>query len=168
MIKYALRCARGHAFESWFQSSAAFDALAGARQLDCPVCGDRNIEKRLMAPSIGRAAASEEAAAPEPSPAAASPASTPPAPSPAPDALVAAAPEVRRRVIEGRLRALRAYVEASAEAVGDGFAAEARRIHEGEAPARPIYGQATPEEVESLADDDIQVLRIPWVDRRDD
>ena len=26
MIRYALRCERGHAFDSWFQSSAAYDS----------------------------------------------------------------------------------------------------------------------------------------------
>ena len=28
MIRYALHCAKGHTFESWFQDSAAFDKQA--------------------------------------------------------------------------------------------------------------------------------------------
>jgi len=44
---------------------------------------------------------------------------------------------------------------------------EARRIHEGAAPAKPIYGEATPAEAEALAEDGIDVARIPWVPRAD-
>jgi hypothetical protein len=29
MIRYALKCAEDHRFESWFQSASAFDTLAG-------------------------------------------------------------------------------------------------------------------------------------------
>ena len=30
MIRYALRCDKGHDFDSWFRSAAAYDALSGA------------------------------------------------------------------------------------------------------------------------------------------
>ena len=30
MIRYTLRCERGHAFESWFQSSSAYEARTSA------------------------------------------------------------------------------------------------------------------------------------------
>ena len=47
------------------------------------------------------------------------------------------------------------------------FAEEARRIHHGEAQARGIYGESTPEEAESLADEGINIAQIPWVPRTD-
>lgn len=52
MIRYTLRCASEHHFESWFQSAAAFDALSEADQLTCPDCGDRRIAKAVMAPRV--------------------------------------------------------------------------------------------------------------------
>ncbi len=62
---------------------------------------------------------------------------------------------------------MRAEVEKRCDYVGDTFATEARRIHNGESDARGIYGEATPEEAERLADDGIEVARIPWVPRAD-
>lgn len=52
MIRYTLKCDRDHAFESWFQSAGAFDALEKAGQLACPNCGSSTIGKALMAPAV--------------------------------------------------------------------------------------------------------------------
>jgi hypothetical protein len=68
-------------------------------------------------------------------------------------------PEQLRRM----LQQVRRQVEQNCEYVGDRFAAEARRIHQGEAKARGIYGEATEAESRSLADEGIEVARIPWV-----
>jgi hypothetical protein len=61
------------------------------------------------------------------------------------------------------LQEVRRHVEANCDYVGDRFAAEARRIHNGEADARGIYGEASEDESRTLADDGIEVARIPWV-----
>lgn len=57
MIRYTLRCPSDHQFDSWFHSAAAYDALSEAAQLACPDCGDRRIQKAVMAPRVatGRA-----------------------------------------------------------------------------------------------------------------
>ncbi|WP_099825735.1 DUF1178 family protein [Oceaniglobus indicus] len=55
MIRFTLRCAHDHAFESWFASGEAFEKLHRARQLSCPDCGDTKIEKSLMAPRVSAA-----------------------------------------------------------------------------------------------------------------
>jgi hypothetical protein len=52
MIRYALRCAEGHDFESWFAGAGAFDALASKGLLSCAVCGSPQVEKALMAPKV--------------------------------------------------------------------------------------------------------------------
>ncbi len=52
MIRYALKCSEGHTFESWFQSAAAFDALAAAGHLNCAVCGGTDVSKSLMTPRV--------------------------------------------------------------------------------------------------------------------
>ncbi|MFZ3582736.1 DUF1178 family protein [Loktanella sp. DJP18] len=64
------------------------------------------------------------------------------------------------------LEKFRAHVEATSDDVGTGFAQEARAIHEGRAPERPIIGQANGAEVRDLIADDIPVLPLPFVPRR--
>lgn len=52
MVRYSLRCADGHAFESWFASSAAYDDLAARALLSCAECGATTVSKALMAPAV--------------------------------------------------------------------------------------------------------------------
>lgn len=52
MIRYALKCANGHDFESWFQSADAFDGLAARGLVECPECGDTSVSKAMMAPRV--------------------------------------------------------------------------------------------------------------------
>ena len=52
MIRYALVCAKGHSFESWFQNSAAYDKQAKRALVTCPVCGTAKVEKEIMSPRI--------------------------------------------------------------------------------------------------------------------
>ena len=75
----------------------------------------------------------------------------------------APSPEQLRRM----LQQVRRQVEQNCEYVGDRFAAEARRIHQGEAKARGIYGEATETESRTLAEEGIEVARIPWVPPND-
>jgi hypothetical protein len=73
------------------------------------------------------------------------------------------APSVSRGVAKRQdvLSELKRLVEDSFENVGERFADEARQIHYGEADARPIYGQATMEEVRELLEEEIPVLPLP-------
>ncbi len=59
------------------------------------------------------------------------------------------------------LRELLSHLRAGSQDLGRGFAAEARRIHAGEAPERAIRGQASAQEVEALLDEGIAVLPLP-------
>lgn len=52
MIRYALKCEAGHAFESWFKSAEAFDGLVAGRHVACPDCGSVRVDKALMAPAV--------------------------------------------------------------------------------------------------------------------
>ena len=64
--------------------------------------------------------------------------------------------EVREMMME-----VRRHVEETFDDVGDGFAAEARAIHEGRSEDRGIYGQATGAEVKSLLEDGVPVAPMP-------
>lgn len=57
MILYTLRCAHDHHFEQWFDNSADYDAKAKAGSLTCPECGDVQVAKAIMAPSVAKAGA---------------------------------------------------------------------------------------------------------------
>src|ERR1700694_268667 len=52
MIRYALCCERGHAFESWFASSSAYETQEKRKLVNCPVCGSAKVERAIMAPQI--------------------------------------------------------------------------------------------------------------------
>ena len=52
MIKYALGCAEGHAFESWFPDSAAYDKQRKRGFVACPECGSTRVDKAIMAPAV--------------------------------------------------------------------------------------------------------------------
>ena len=59
------------------------------------------------------------------------------------------------------LRKLRKHLTENADYVGDRFAEEARRIHYDEVEKRGIYGEATSDEVRSLAEEGIEFHPLP-------
>ena len=52
MIRYNLRCEKGHDFDGWFRSSDGFETMQAAEQVACAQCGSTNVAKALMAPSV--------------------------------------------------------------------------------------------------------------------
>ena len=54
MIVFDLRCSAGdHRFEAWFASSGSFADQQARGLIACPVCGDAEVEKAVMAPRVG-------------------------------------------------------------------------------------------------------------------
>jgi hypothetical protein len=66
---------------------------------------------------------------------------------------------------ETALAALRQKIETTSEYVGLSFAAEARKIHDGEAPERSIYGEARLDEARKLVEDGVPVAPLPFLPR---
>jgi hypothetical protein len=154
MIHYQLQCGQQHEFDGWFATSAAFETQAKRRLVECPVCGDTNVTRGLMAPAVTTSRAVVPAAdAPAPAPAAPQP------PAVAPTVAGSAMPAHVRAMLQH----LRSEVEKHCDYVGPGFADEARKMHRGESERHAIYGETTPDEAEALADEGIEVSRIPWV-----
>ncbi len=52
MISFDLKCRQDHVFEAWFSDSAGFEEQRAAGDVACPVCGDADVEKSLMAPNV--------------------------------------------------------------------------------------------------------------------
>lgn len=75
------------------------------------------------------------------------------------------APAVARRDRGSDLAALaarvRAHVRDNFDYVGERFADEARAIHEGDAPDRPIWGQTTVEEAKAMIEEGVSVAPLP-------
>ncbi|WP_029032784.1 DUF1178 family protein [Salinarimonas rosea] len=164
MIRYALACSSGHPFESWFPSSASFEEQAARGLVACPVCGATRVEKQIMAPSVARTDRGPRESAPEPA-ADAPPTGMPVVPAPSEHGPPTAPPvallsEAQREMREA-LRRLRAHIEATAENVGRAFPEEARRIHAGDAPERPIIGQADRDEVAELIEEGVPIAPLP-------
>ena len=157
MIRYALICERDHAFESWFQNSAAYDKQVKRSLVTCPVCGTAKVEKAIMAPRVSAAAENESVASPSPAPAAPPPAAPQPAATPAPIAVMSP-PE---RELRQKLKEIRDHIVKNANYVGPRFSEEARKIHYGETEHRSIYGEASPEEAKALHEEGIEFHPLP-------
>jgi hypothetical protein len=152
MIRYALSCERGHAFESWFQNSGAYDKQTKRGLVACPLCGSAKVEKAIMAPRLAR---TEPAAVTPPAP----------IPPPAPTAMPAKAPVAimspPERELRKKLKELRDHVTKNADYVGGRFPEQARKIHYGEIEHRSIYGEASPDEARELHDEGIEFHPLP-------
>ncbi len=151
MIHYDLRCGAGHDFDSWFKDSEAFTAQSKAGFVECPVCGSKDVSKRLMAPAIPKKGRTRVQEAPVQPPAPAVAEAPPAPPPPMPAQMVAF------------LQRMRSEIEKRADYVGRDFTEEARKIHRGESERTAIYGEASDADAEALRDEGIEVARIPWV-----
>lgn len=132
MIVFNLACDSQHVFEGWFASAEDFDSQSARELVRCPVCDSARIERRPSAPRLNLGAA--EAAVPH-----------------APD---------HEKSQKAWLQAMRWLVD-STDDVGEHFPEEARRIHHREAPERGIRGTATSEQARELAEEGIEMLRLP-------
>ncbi|MBR1188465.1 DUF1178 family protein [Bradyrhizobium sp. AUGA SZCCT0169] len=152
MIRYNLRCERGHAFESWFQSSTAYESQEKRRLVSCPSCGSVKVERAIMAPQVvskkgredSRRVPAAEVAGPEGAPTEATP------------LLMAQELELRAKIKE-----LRDHITKNADNVGERFPNEARKMHYGDIEHRPIYGEASPDEARALIDEGVEVSPLP-------
>ncbi|WP_375415304.1 DUF1178 family protein [uncultured Bradyrhizobium sp.] len=154
MIRYNLRCGRGHTFESWFQSSSAYESQEKRRLVTCPSCGSAKVERAIMAPQIV-SKKTRQSAAPPAAPAEA-PASTE-VTAPASTPLMMA----HERELRAKIKELRDHIVKNADNVGERFPNEARKMHYGDIEHRPIYGEASPEEARSLIEEGVEVSPLP-------
>jgi len=191
MIKYQLICDLTHEFEGWFQTGAAFDAQNEAGLITCPVCDSVKVRRALMTPNLaspkrrrddvrrlpmaetghqadhqaGTNAPSSQAASGQTASAhvAASkpdpfkPASTQATPSKAAPSQAALGEAI------AQLRQLQRKVKSECRDVGTEFATEVRKMHYGDSEPENIYGHSSAEERESLADEGIDIVTLPWL-----
>ena len=138
MIKYNLKCESGHEFESWFSDSEEFDKLNKKKLLECIYCSSKKIDKSIMAPMIS-------------------------------------SPKNRDEQIEiigkdyknekNKLLKLRRYIEKNFDYVGKDFSKKVREVYYDKENKKAIYGTTTQEERQELAEEGIDLLSIPWVNK---
>ena len=137
-----LACSRAHLFEGWFSSEDDFQNQLSRGLVECPMCGDKSIEKRLSAPRLNLRSADVDSRS-----------------------IDALQPQAQSAPTEAQLQALmmKAMRElaANTEDVGERFATEARRMHYGETDARNIRGQASMTDALELLEEGIDVLPLP-------
>lgn len=141
MIRYSLKCDQDHDFESWFASASAYDLLHKAGHVACPTCGSALVEKALMAPAVSQTT---------------QPVTPPSAIDDVTSPALGSAPT-------DHLAKLRREVEENSDYVGDKFVAEARAMHDGDAPTRPIWGEAKLADAKALVDDGVPVAPLPFI-----
>lgn len=166
-----LQCSQQHSFEGWFGSEDDFQSQLIRGLVQCPLCGNAEITKKLSAPrfNLGKAVAptlagETAAASTNEATAAEAASSTELVAKPSQKGQAAQRPNLSTEAAEVMQAAwleVAKHVMANTEDVGSSFASEARKIHYGEADERAIRGQATPDQTLELIEEGIDVMPMP-------
>ena len=138
MIKYILKCENDHEFESWLSNSEEFEKLKKKKLLECMYCYTKNVNRSIMAPMISNSFTKDEQI------------------------------EISKKDIsneKNKLIQLRKYIENNFEYVGKDFSKKVREVYYDNKSQKTFYGTTTLEEREELADEGIDLLSIPWVNK---
>ena len=138
MIKYNLKCKNGHEFESWFSNSEEFDKLNKKNLLECIFCSSKNISKSIMAPMISNLKNNEEK-------------------------INLIDKDFKNK--KNKLMELRRYIENNFEYIEKDFSKKVREVYYDKKSKKAIYGKATLDEREELAEEGIDLLSIPWINK---
>lgn len=140
MIKYQLHCSKCNSeFESWFASSDKYENLLKKKLLTCINCGSNTVKKSLMSPYISTKGKKT------------------------------AVDHLNKSIeIKKKLKEYKNFVEKNLDYVGDNFAYEARSIYYGNKKRKKgIFGKATKNDIEELAEEGIETQMIPWVEDKE-
>ena len=138
MIKYNLKCHNNHEFESWFSNSQEFEKLKKKKLLECIYCSSIKINKSIMSPMISVISKKKV------------------------DTINL---EKNLKGEKAKLSKIRNYIEKNFEYVGKNFSKEVRDIYYDKKNKRAIYGSATNDERKELAEEGIDIINIPWVNK---
>jgi hypothetical protein len=146
MIVFDLRCSQaGHVFEVWFASSSAYEDQRARQLLICPICGDQDISKAVMAANVPAKSNSRSMSPPAETVMSA----------PATDHMAA-----EMKAMLSKIATMQAESIKSSQWVGKDFDQKARAMDAGEIDAASIHGQATPAQAKALMDDGISVMPL--------
>ena len=138
MIKYNLKCHNDHEFESWFSNSTEFEKLNKKGFLECIFCSSKKIDKSIMAPSILNSKEKDNQI------------------------------KIVNRDFKdekNKLLKLRKYIEKNFDYVGKDFGKKVREVYYDKKSKKAFYGTTTAKEREELAEEGIDLLSIPWINK---
>ena len=138
MIKYNLKCHNDHEFESWFSNSKEYDKLNKKRLLECIYCSSKKINKSIMSPTIFNSKEKNKQF----------------------DATNENFKDKKNKLLN-----LRKYIEKNFDYVGNDFSKKVREVYYDKKSKKSIYGITTTQEREELAEEGIDLISIPWVNK---
>ncbi len=138
MIKYNLKCKNNHEFESWFSNSEEFDKLNKKDLLECIYCSSKKISKSIMSPRILNLNTKKQQ-------------------------VNLINKDIKNE--KDQLLRLRKYIEKNFDYVGKDFSKKVREVYYDKKSKKAIYGTATSKEREELAEEGIDLLSIPWINK---
>jgi hypothetical protein len=150
MISFDLECTNNHRFEGIFKDYQAFDDQLTKKMIECPVCGDVKIKRLFTGCSIqpgGSIVIPKDADS-----------------NASHDDTILKPGNNSPNIFE-MIRMVKEYVVNNFENVGKNFADTAKAIHYGIEKERNIFGESTPQEIRELADEGIEVLPIPNIEK---
>ncbi|QGP80931.1 DUF1178 family protein [Sphingobium sp. CAP-1] len=155
MIVFDLKCgSQGHVFEAWFGSSADYESQKARGLIACPLCGDMDVTKAVMAPAVGAKGNSRADVVP------AAPA-VPARDEPTAPVMNVADQAKMQALVEALGQAQAKALEGSTW-VGRGFAEQARAMHYGEQDRASIHGEVAPSEARALIAEGVEVAPLPF------
>ena len=137
MIKYNLKCHQDHEFESWFSNSKEYDKLNKKNLLECIYCSSKKINKSIMSPMVANIKKNKQF-------------------------------EIIDSDFKNKkddLLYLRKYIENNFDYVGKEFGKKVREVYYDKKSKKGIYGTTTIKEREELAEEGIDLLSIPWINK---
>jgi hypothetical protein len=135
MITIDFSCDIGHRFSGYFNDYATYCDQSEKKMITCPLCDSSYVRRIYSGCSIQVRSASSVFSARE------------------------------RISLFQALREFNQYIRQNFEHVGRDFPDVARAIHYGIQNERPIYGEATSDELRDLADDGVSVLPLVDIER---
>tara|TARA_X000000950_G_C13877822_1_gene645601 strand:+ start:1264 stop:1686 length:423 start_codon:yes stop_codon:yes gene_type:complete len=138
MIKYNLKCHNDHEFESWFSNSEEFDKINKKSLLECIYCNSKKISKSIMAPMVSNSKNTDNEF----------------------EIVNKTFKENKNKLLE-----LRKYVEKNFDYVGKDFSKKVREVYYDKKNKKSIYGTTSLKEKEELAEEGIDLLSIPWIEK---
>ena len=138
MIKYILKCANKHEFESWFSNSNEYDKLKKKELIECIFCQSKEVEKSIMSPQISNSNSKNNKISLK---------------------------KDEYNSVKKELIKIRKFVEQNFEFVGDKLANKVRDVYYDKTKNKNIYGTTTKDEREELSEEGIELNTIPWVEK---
>ena len=137
MIKYNLTCLDcKNIFNSWFSTSLEFERLKKKKLISCFKCESKKINKSIMSPSVSIFNKDKQNN-------------------------FKSKGKIRKKIKE-----YQDFIKKNCDYVGSDFAYQARTIHYNKKKSKPIYGNASDEEIKDLNEEGIETGTIPWFNEK--